>query len=218
MKVSWALLLALLISLSLTTQNTAAAVIRFDTLITGQTSYGFDGDGDGINDVIFSTTDPSGFNTIGPGLNQNYIQEPGLEGTALLNPDLRVDFLKGAVNSVQFGFALDSSVANSSYFASLQLYNSSNALIGSISVPGAYTSTSLGTSSFPEGVATLNFNGIASYGLFNFTSEFGRYIIDNVQGTFGSTEDVTPSPEPGAVFLVGFGLTSLLGIHRRYFK
>ena len=68
-----------------------AATVTFDNLVAGVTSYGFDGDGDTIHDVIFQTADPLGFNTSGPGPFQVYVQQAGLEGTSLLNPDLRVD-------------------------------------------------------------------------------------------------------------------------------
>ena len=39
--------------------NANAAILTFDDIITGATSYSFDGDGDTIDDVIFTTTDPS---------------------------------------------------------------------------------------------------------------------------------------------------------------
>ena len=96
-----------------------AALITFDTVVTGQTSFGFDGDGDGINDVIFSTTNPAGFNITGPGPNMTFIHEPGLEGTSLLNPDLTVNFLRGATGPLAFGFALNSSISDPSFFASI---------------------------------------------------------------------------------------------------
>lgn len=83
-----------------------AATVTFSNLIAGVTSYGFDGDGDTIADVIFSTSDPLGFNTSGPGPFQLYVTQPGLEGTSLLNPDLRVDFLHGATGSIQFGLGV----------------------------------------------------------------------------------------------------------------
>jgi len=67
-----------------------AVVLTFDDAIVGATSYSFDGDGDSIDDVIFSTTDLSGFNTVGPGTNMSYIEQPGLEGSTIF--DLRVDF------------------------------------------------------------------------------------------------------------------------------
>jgi len=35
--------------------------------------------------------------------NQQFIDEPGLEGTSDLDPDLRADFLNGATGSLAFG-------------------------------------------------------------------------------------------------------------------
>lgn len=192
-------------------EYTQAATVTFDTLVTGQTSFGFDGDGDSINDVIFSTTDPNGFNTIGPGVNQSFIHEPGLEGTSLLNPDLQVDFVNGAVGSISFGFALNSSSAGPAYFANFELFDASNVSLGNVTVTGAYTTTPLGQSSFPEGQVVLSFSGIASYGLFNLESEFGRLIIDDVQGTFGSTESV---PEPASGMLLAGGVAALWASRR----
>lgn len=184
----------------------SAAVITFDDLITGETSYGFDGDGDGIDDVVFSTTDPAGFNTVGPGANQVYIDEPGLEGTSELDPDLRVDFVFGATGSLAFGFALNSAVEDPAYFATLSVFDAGGNLIGSQTVQGLFS-----PSSFPEGRVDVAFAGTAAYGLFNFRSEFGRYIIDNFEGTFGSTEVV---PEPASLALLGLGLAGL-GLARR---
>lgn len=190
-----------------------AAILTFDDAIIGATTYQFDGDGDGINDVIFSTTDGSGFNTVGPGTNMTYIQQPGLEGTSLLSPDLRVDFLNGAVNNASFGFALDSSTEDDS--ATFRIYDSSDSLLASSSILGLYTTIGSGQSNFPEGYLSLNFLGIASYATFDFTSDFGRYIIDNFEGTFGSTEDITPAPEPSTMLLFGIGIAGLAGTRLR---
>lgn len=190
-----------------------AAILTFDDVITGATTYQFDGDGDSIDDVIFSTTDPEGFNTVGPGLDMTYIQEPGLEGTSLLSQDLKVDFLNGAVINLQFGFALDSSTEDD--LATFSVYDSSDTLLASSSILGLYTTTGLGQSSYPEGYLSLNFSGIASYATFDFTSDFGRYIIDNFEGTFGSTEDISPVPEPATMLLLGIGIAGLAGARFR---
>lgn len=186
----------------------SAAIITFDDLITGQTSYGFDGDNDSVIDVIFTTTDPNGFNTVGPGTNQSYIDEPGLEGTTLLNTDLRVDFLQGAIGNLSFGFALNSAISDPAYFANFQLFNAANTLLATQTVVGNFS-----PSSFPEGQVSVSFSGEAAYATFNFTSQFGRYIIDNFKGTFGSTEQ--PSiPEPASLTLLSLGLAGL-GLTRR---
>ena len=194
-----------------------AALITFDAVVVGETTFSFDGDGDSVDDVIFSTTDPNGFNTAGPGPNMTYINEPGLEGTSLLNPDLRVDFLNGAIGPLSFGFSLDSSFSDPSFFASIEVFNSDGNLIGSASQVGNFTITvpPSGLSSFPEGLVTVDFSGAASFATFDFTSEFGRYIIDNFEGTFGSTEDVTV-PEPGSlVLLVSAGFLGLSVFRKR---
>jgi hypothetical protein len=173
-----------------------AALLTFDDAISGATSYSFDGDGDTIYDVIFSTTDSFGFNTVGPGSNMTYIQEPGLEGTSLLSPDLRVDFLVGAVDALTFGFALDSYTEDDT--ATFTVYDSSAAVLASTTVTGLYTLPGGNQSSFPEGEVSVTFAGVAAYATFDFTSDWGRYIIDNFEGTFGSTERISIDIKPGS--------------------
>ena len=116
---------AIFLGLASASSAASAAQITFNDVVTGATSYAFDGDGDGIKDVTFSTTDPGGFRTIGPGLNQSYILEPGLEGTSLLPVDLRVDFAKGPTGTLTFAFALNSSVAAPAYAATFQVFDAS---------------------------------------------------------------------------------------------
>ena len=193
-----------------------AATVTFDDLVSGATSYGYDGDADGVNDVIFSTTDPGGFNTIGPGSNMTYIDEPGIEGTSLLSPDLRVDFLRRATTSLSFGYALNSAVVAPEYTATLNLYAPGGALIASVTQVADFTVTAppSGLSSFPEGLISLVFAGEAAYATFDFNTQGGRYIIDNVAGTFGSTER-PEVPEPAMPAMLAIGIAGLVALRRR---
>jgi hypothetical protein len=156
-----------------------AQVITFDDVISGQTAYRFDSDGDSRADFLFSTPDSFGFNTVGPGPNMSYIKEPGLEGTSLLSTDLRVDFVSGANRSVKFDFALNSESQNGT--VTVDVYNANNRLLATKTVQGLFTSTFQGTSSFPEGQVNVAFNENAAYAKLNFTSDYGRYILDNFQ-------------------------------------
>ena len=191
-----------------------AAVITFDELVAGATSFGYDGDGDGVNDVVFSTTDPLGFNTVGPGANMSYINEPGIEGTTLISPDLRVDFLVGAVDAVSFGFAVSTgaALANAVTFS---LFDAADNLLASVTADADFTlPNGIDPSSFPEALVPLAFAGTAAYGTFDFDMTAGRYIIDNFEGTFGTTE-VQPIPEPSTLILIGAGLARMFVRRRR---
>jgi hypothetical protein len=194
-----------------------AATVTFDDLVTGVTSHGYDGDGDSIDDVIFSTTDSGGFNTVGPGTNQLYINQPGLEGTAFLSPDLRVDFLNGAVTNFNFGFAM-SFPLTSPVGVTFSIFDSADNSLNSIFQQASFTlPDGTNPSSFPEALVSLDFIGIASYALFDFSGSSERYIIDDFSGTFGSTEDITPSvvPVPAAIWLFGTAMIGLVGFGKR---
>lgn len=195
----------------LAAQGTAlAATITFNNLSYGATSYSYDANGDGNNDVIFSTADTLGFRTAGPGPNMSYVQEPGLEGTSTLDVDLRVDFLIGALNSIKFGYALNSMSENPDTSTSFKLFDNNNNLLASSFEYGQYTYPGIyGQSNFPEGVIDVSFSGVASYGLFDFNSNYGRYIIDNFE--------VTPVPEPASVLgTLAFGCwTAALSLKRK---
>lgn len=189
-----------------------AAVLNFDDLVFDATSYSYDADGDGIDDVVFSTSDPSGFNTVGPGPNMSYISEPGIEGTSLLANDLRVDFLVGATDYLKFAHALNSLSENFNTFTSFKVYDRNDNLLAEEFEYGLYTSSSgIGTSSYPEGLIETTFSGVASYALFDFSSDYGRYMIDNFEGTFGTTEVTVPEPS-SVVSLLAFAAIGVGGM------
>jgi len=196
--------------------HAGASILTFDNSISGATSYSFDSDGDSIDDVIFSTTDPSGFRTVGPGPNMTYINEPGLEGTTRLDTDLKVDFLNGVEGSLGFGFAL--STRTNSYGVKFSVFDNADNTLYSGFWAADFTSISSGFSSAPEAYVSAAFSGIAAYATFDFSTsieEPGRYILDNFEGTFGSTERPPVVPEPATFLLFGLGILGIAGVSRK---
>ncbi|MCK5524548.1 MAG: hypothetical protein KAI83_15565, partial [Thiomargarita sp.] len=105
------------------------AIITFDdpTVNSGTTSYSPNG-----NSMVVSTTDPGGFNPFGPGSNMSYINEPGIEGTTLLNEDIRVTFPQnGANKSIRFGFALCTGIGNA-YGVTFKVFDKNDTELASV--------------------------------------------------------------------------------------
>lgn len=177
-------------ALSLHASGVFAVTLTFDDAISGATSYSFDADSDGTADAVFTTSDPGGFNTVGPGPNMTYIDEPGLEGTTSLAPDLRVNFPLGAVDSLTFGFALSADAETPNLNVTFRVYDAADNLLGSVTQLAEFTQPTPGNdSSFPEASASVAFSGTAAYATFDFDdTDTSRYIMDNFAGTFGSTE------------------------------
>jgi hypothetical protein len=176
-----------------TTAAAAAAassdvMITFDDAISGATSYPFDADGDGMPDAMFRTDDPSGFNTVGPGPNMTYINEPGLEGSSNLPASLKIEFLVGATKALRFGFAVSEQTQD--FGCTFKVFDQAGNLLASTFTQAQFTTLPNGQrSSFPEGLATATFAGVGKYATISFTNT-SRYIIDNFAGTFGTTQRI----------------------------
>lgn len=216
---------------ALTGAASHAAIVTFDKLVEGTSRFTLDADGDYMRDVTFSTTDPAGFSRDGPSVgHQNYISGPGLEGTSELAPDVRVDFLQGAVGPLSFAFVMDPRPSSSLRLpipgVTFSVFDPSHVLIASVSAGADYTKKMdpKQVSQFPEARLTATFSGVASYALFDFDSvESRRYMLDNFAGTFGSSEGVPPTegipaiPEPRTAILLAFGLATVLLMTQRAF-
>lgn len=207
--------LALAVFLAASAHSVSAQVIGFETLVPSQT-YGVDINNDGIDDVLFSTTDPAGFGNTGPDQNaQVYASGLFLESSSTTDPDIRVDFPGGAINDLQVGFALLTGVDDLGQGLLLEVFDQAGNQLGSTSKPGQIlpltVTAATGMSQFPEGLLSVSFDGVASYALVDATTTGGRFIIDNFSGTF------LPAaiPEPSALALLGLGGVILLGQRRK---
>lgn len=213
---TWLTGAAILIALANSTHTVSAQVINFESLVQAQTVYGVDINDDGIDDVLFSTTDPTGFGVGGPDPNtQLYASGVLLETSSEINPDIRVDFPGGAIDLMQVGFALLTGVDDPGQGLNLEVFDQSGNPLAMTSQAGELLplnpSMSTSVSAFPEGLLTVSFEGVASYALFDATTTGSRFVIDNFAGTF------LPAavPEPSALALIGLGSIFLLGRRRK---
>jgi hypothetical protein len=182
------LLAALILWMLPAKANASDVTITFDDAIRGETSYAFDADGDNQSDAIFTTDDPFGFNTVGPGPYMTYIHEPGLEGSSNLPVSLRIEFTVGATNSLSFGFAVSEQTEN--FGCTFEVFDQAGNLLASTFTQARFTTLPSGQrSSFPEGLVTATFAGVGRYATIRFTNS-ARYIIDDFAGTFGTTQRI----------------------------
>lgn len=186
--------LALLLAPVLVSANTPGT-ITFENYSPGESVIGFDVNGDGAEDIIFSINDAAGFNAVGPGLKQNWVAEPLLEGAAGLAGGVRVDFPFGAVENVGFGFAITPGESGVDPAVVVQLFDEQQQLIATGSAIAGYSPMADGQSSFPEGRFELDFQGVAAYATIDFQSaQAGRFSIDAFSATFGDQVPQAPAP------------------------
>jgi len=196
-----------LATLSTSAYSVSAQVIGFESLVPSQTMFEVDINNDGINDVLFSTTDPGGFGNSGPDPNaQVFASGLLLESSSLPDPDIRVDFLGGAIDQLQFGFILLTDVSDLDQGLQLDVFDQSGQPLSSTFQPGEIlpltVTAATGMSQNPEGQMTVSFEGVASYALLDATTTGTRFAIDTFSGTFLTAEAI---PEPSALALIGLG-------------
>ena len=196
-------------------QSTPGQVIDFETLVATQSVFGFDFNNDGIDDVVFSSTDPAGFNTGGPDPNmQLHASGQVLETSSTSSPDIRVDFPGGATGQLQVGFALLTDVNAVDQGLLVEVFDQTGNQMGSAFERGELLpiSTSLGSgvSGFPEGLLSVSFQGVAANALFDATTTGSRFVLDDFTGTFSPAT----VPEPGSVTRLGLASVVLL-VRRR---
>lgn len=191
------LLIAYLLALYTFTANAAFDTeieIDFTDAKIGEKSQYFDGNNDGTDDTIFSTTFSLGFSVFGPGEQQYFIQGPVLGGPTAFTPDLRVDFLYGAIGGIGFGF---STILPSTGY--VQVFDEYHNQITSVIINGYFYDINTGqpalwsnsvVSQFPEGPVYLPFDGIAAYATIDFNNDVGSYFIDNFTYTLAGTNPI----------------------------
>ena len=211
--------LTVAVFLAMVTNSVSAQVINFETLVTPQPSFEVDINDDGIDDVLFSTTDPAGFNNFGPDPNtQIFASGLLLESSSTTDPDIRVDFPGGAIDQLQVGFALLADVNDLDQGLQLDVFDQAGTQLGSTFQRGEIlplTVTAItGMSTFPEGLLTVSFEGVASYALFDATATGTRFVIDDFSGTFLTAA----IPEPSSLALLGLGGVFCLGRRRKNFN
>lgn len=191
----------------LSTPGVSAQQIDFESLVGGESLFGIDVNADGRTDVRFSTTADGGFNVGGPNPEEQvFASGLVMETSSMSDPDIRVDFLGGATDSIQLGFALLADVDDPGQGLQLEVFDQLGERLASDFQTGELLSINSpsGLSGFPENLISVSFDGVASYALIDATASGSRFVIDDFTGTF------LPAaiPEPSGV--LGFALLGLL--------
>ena len=199
----------------LSTHSVPAQTIDFESLVAGQSLFGIDVNSDERTDVQFSTTAAGGFNTMGPNPDgQAFVSGLVLETSSISDPDIRVDFLGGATESIQLGFALLAGVDDAGQGLQLEIFDQAGEQLGAAFQAGELVTvdTVAGLpvfSGFPEGQVSISFDGVASFALLDATASGTRFVIDEFAGTF--LPAAVPEPSGG----IGLACLGLLLLRRR---
>ena len=178
--------MALLFSFTLHAETSSAATVTFGDLTAGSKTYSADVDGDGMDDVIFSTTHQSGFEA-GYASSPTLIEGSGLKAASTSQDDLEVRFNHGLKEYLQFDFAVttyDDKVGGYVYF---WVYDAEGWPIGNSHKVMAQPT---GDFARHEATVSVDVDRTAASATFNFVTMGGGnwYVIDNFEGTFGSGE------------------------------
>ena len=195
----------------LSAHSASAQTIDFESLVGGQSLFGIDVNADGRTDVQFSTTAAGGFNTVGPNPDdQLFATGVVLETSSTSDPDIRVDFLGGATDSIRMGFVIGGFVDDLDQGLQVEVFDQLGVSLSSEFRAGELLTndTPLGLSMFPEGLISVSFDGVASYALLDATAVGTRFVIDDFSGTFAPA--AIPEPSGG----IGLALLGLL-VRRR---
>jgi hypothetical protein len=182
-----------------------AATIPFDDVVSGSSSYSVDVTGDTVPDVVFTTSNPSGFGTV-PNV---------LEGGILSGDwEVVVQFLGGATGSLAFDFGVTSE--HSSYPEAYIIVPHPTVSYRWVSEQTQVTGTpAYGSLSITLADSVGAFTAETAYIQF-YAGSGNRFMMDNFTGNFGAAK--APVPEPTTMLLLGTGLIGLVGFRKKFKK
>ncbi len=205
---------------SLFISNAFGARVHFEyEEISGRSMYGFDTNSDSTDDLVFSTTDPAGFNYVHVILgepNPGSVFNDYIEVSANNSPSLRVDFVNGTEGDFHLGFAFSPNVEGQHH--NYRVFDSSDNLLPSTVDFSQRDVSGVDTYNNIHSRDTVRFTGLASYALIDSSSSFG---LRTFSGVFSENDDPIwglPIPVPSAIWLFGSGLIGLIGVLKQKTK